>query len=186
MLHESKYPALLLNADWQPVQIYPLSTISWQEAIKAVIGDRVTVVEEYDIEVHSSRQAWRLPSVVALKEYVRRDQIATFSRFNVFLRDDYTCQYCGSEFETRQLTFDHVIPRAHGGTSSWYNVVSACGPCNHRKGSHLPKYVGMIPLKRPTEPTSWQLYVKARKMPQSRDLHETWRDYLYWDTELEP
>jgi len=106
--------------------------------------------------------------------------------FNVFLRDDYTCQYCGSEFETRQLTFDHVIPRAHGGTSTWHNVVSACGPCNHRKGSHLPKDVGMLPLKKPAEPTSWQLYVKARKMPQSRDLHETWRDYLYWDTELEP
>lgn len=186
MLHESKYPALLLNADWQPVQIYPLSTISWQEAIKAVIGDRVTVVEEYDQEIHSSRQSWRLPSVVALKEYVRRDQRATFSRFNVFLRDDYTCQYCGGEFETKQLTFDHVIPRAHGGNSSWHNVVSACSPCNHRKGSRLPKEVGMIPIKTPAEPTGWQLYVKARKMPQSKDLHESWRDYLYWDTELEP
>jgi len=186
MLHENKYPALLLNADWQPVQFHPLSTISWQETMKAVIGDRVAVVEEYDIEIHSSRQTWRLPSVVALRDYVRRDQKATFSRFNVFLRDDYTCQYCGYEFETRHLTFDHVIPRVNGGTSNWLNVVSACGPCNRRKGSHLSKEVGMAPLKRPTEPSGWQLYMKAKKMPKSRNLHKTWRDYLYWDTEIEP
>lgn len=184
MLHENQYPALLLNADWQPVQIYPLSTITWQEAIKAVISERVSVVEEYDTEIHSSRQSWRLPSVVALKEYINRDKKATFSRFNVFLRDNYECQYCGNEFETKQLTFDHVVPRARGGTSNWSNVVSACSTCNRQKGSASLKKAGMRLLKTPQEPTGWELYIKARKMPQSRNLHNTWIDYLYWDTEL--
>ena len=184
MIHDGQYPALLLNADWQPVHMHPLSTISWQDAIKAVISDRVTVVEEYDFEINSATQSWRLPSVVALKDYVRRDQTPTFSRYNVYLRDDFTCQYCGGEFETRLLTFDHVIPRAHGGKSLWNNVVAACSPCNHKKGSLLPKEAGMFPINTPKEPNAWDLYLRGRKLPH-KNLHETWRDYLYWDTELE-
>ena len=186
MLSNSEYPALLLNADWQPVHMHPLSTITWQDAVKAVYMDRVTVVEEYDIEVHSATRAWRLPSVVALKEYVRRDQTPTFSRYNVYLRDEFNCQYCGKRFETRLLSFDHVIPRAHGGRSSWQNVVAACSPCNHKKGSLLPKEANMFPINTPCEPTMWDLYGKGRKLPSKfTNLHETWRDYLYWDSELE-
>lgn len=184
MIRESQYPSLLLNADYQPVQMHPLSTISWQDAIKAVISDRVTVVEEYDYEIHSAVQSWRLPSVVALKDYVRRDQLPTFSRYNVFMRDNFTCQYCNRAFESRNLTFDHVIPRAAGGKSSWTNVVAACGPCNHRKGSKLPTEVKMFPINKPKAPNAWDLYLQGKKIPH-KHLHETWRDYLYWDTELE-
>ncbi|CAB4241690.1 McrA Restriction endonuclease [uncultured Caudovirales phage] len=184
MILEHQYPALLLNADWQPVQMHPLSTISWQDAIKAVVSDRVTVVSEYDVEIHSGTKAWKLPSVLALKDYVNRDQRPTFSRYNVFMRDKFTCQYCGGEFETRQLTFDHVIPRAAGGISSWTNVVAACSPCNHRKGSKLPKEIGMFPINTPKAPSAWDLYAQAKRIPH-KNLHESWRDYLYWDTELE-
>ena len=185
MILDNQYPALLLNADFQPVQMHPLSTISWQDAIKAVFSDRVTVVEEYDVDVHSGHQAWRLPSVVALKDYVRRDQTPTFSRYNVYLRDQFTCQYCGKPFETRHLTFDHVIPRAAGGVSSWTNVVASCSPCNHRKGSKLPAEAKMFPLHKPTAPSAWDLYARGKKLPRHGNLHESWRDYLYWDSELE-
>lgn len=148
--------------------------------------DRVTVVKEYDVEVHSATQSWRLPSVVALKEYVRRDQTPTFSRYNVYLRDAFTCQYCGNPFEARHLTFDHVIPRAHGGRSTWENVVAACSPCNHRKGSKLPHEIGMFPINKPVAPSSWDLHGKGRKLPTKyQNLHESWHDYLYWDSELE-
>jgi len=184
MIAENQYPALLLNADFQPVNMHPLSTITWQDAIKAVFADRVSVVEEYDVEVHSGHQAWRLPSVVALKDYVRRDQAPTFSRYNVYLRDAFTCQYCGNEFEARFLTFDHVIPRKHGGISSWQNVVASCSPCNHKKGSKLPSEAKMFPINKPTAPTAWQLYAQGKKRPY-KNLHESWRDYLYWDSELE-
>jgi len=184
MILEHQYPALLLNADWQPVQMHPLSTISWQDAIKSVVLDRVTIVSEYDIEIHSGKKAWKLPSVLALKDYVNRDQQPTFSRYNVFMRDKFTCQYCGRGFETRHLTFDHVIPRHHGGVSSWTNVVAACSPCNHRKGSRLPKDIGMFPINTPMAPSAWDLYSRARKIPH-KNLHESWRDYLYWDSELD-
>jgi 5-methylcytosine-specific restriction endonuclease McrA len=184
MLADNQFPALLLNADFQPFRIHPLSTLNWQDAIKAVFLDRVTVVEEYDQEIHSANRSWRLPSVIALKEYIKRDQHPTFSRYNVYLRDDFTCQYCGNEFEAKYLTFDHVVPRHHGGVSSWTNVVAACSPCNHRKGSKMPAEAKMFPLKRPIEPSTWDLFASGRQIPH-KTLHETWRDYLYWDSELE-
>ena len=184
MLAENSFPAPLLNADFQPVHMHPLSTVNWQDAIKAVISDRVIVVEEYQQEIHSASHTWRLPSVIALRDYVKRDQTPTFSRYNVYLRDNFTCQYCGQEFETRLLTFDHVVPRHHGGVSSWTNVVAACSPCNHRKGSMMPKEAHMFPMNKPVEPSMWQLYMRGRRLPRQY-LHETWRDYLYWDTELE-
>jgi len=186
MILDGQYPALLLNADFQPVQMNPLSTITWQDAIKAVISGRVNVVAEYDVDIHSATASWRLPSVLALKDYVKRDQSPTFSRYNVYLRDEFTCQYCAKEFETKKLTFDHVIPRAAGGVSSWTNVVAACGPCNHRKGSMLVHEARMNLLKKPVAPSAWDLYARGKKIPRNHaNLHETWRDYLYWDTELE-
>jgi 5-methylcytosine-specific restriction endonuclease McrA len=185
MIHDNQYPALLLNADFQPFSLFPLSTIPWQDAIKAVFSDRVSVVAEYDVDVHSATQAWRLPSVVALRDYIKRDAAPTFSRYNVYLRDEFTCQYCGKVFEARNLTFDHVIPRAAGGISSWTNVVAACGPCNHRKGSKLPTEARMFPLRKPVAPTAWDLNGRGRKLPRTHAaLHESWRDYLYWDVEL--
>lgn len=184
MLHLSQYPALLLNADFQPVSLHPLSTMNWQDAIKAVFQEKVNVVEEYDYEVRSGHASWRLPSVVVLKEYIRRDVVPTFNRYNIYLRDDFTCQYCGTEKDTRNLTFDHVLPRSKGGKTSWLNVVAACSPCNFRKGDKTLQRSGLRLMCTPREPTVWELYIKSKRLPHDH-LHETWRDYLYWDSELE-
>lgn len=127
-------PALVLNADYRPLSYYPLSLWSWQDAIKAVFLDRVNIIAEYDHAVSSPSFSMRLPSVVSLKTYVQPIRNPAFTRFNVFLRDKFECQYCGTRDE---LTFDHVIPRAHGGETTWHNVVAACSPCNLRKGSKL-------------------------------------------------
>ena len=114
-------PALVLNADYRPLSYYPLSLWSWQDAIKAVFLDRVNIVSEYDRQICSPSFAMRLPSVVSLKTYVKPSRTPAFTRFNVFLRDRFTCQYCGAHEE---LTFDHVIPRSKGGLTTWENVVS--------------------------------------------------------------
>src|SRR6187549_2756098 len=98
-------PALVLNADYTPLSYYPLSLWSWQTAIKAVFLDRVDIVASYVREVHSPSFQMHIPSVIALKQYVRPSEHPAFTRFNLFLRDKFTCQYCGS---TRDLTFDHV------------------------------------------------------------------------------
>ena len=72
----------------------------------------------------------RLPSVIALKQYVPLSRRPAFTRFNVFLRDRFACQYCGDTPGTSELTFDHVIPKSRGGLTSWDNVVAACSHCN--------------------------------------------------------
>ena len=116
------HPALVLNADFRPLSYYPLSLWSWQDAIKAVFLDRVNIVAEYDFAVSSPSFEMALPSVVSLKNYVRPSSTPAFTRFNVFLRDKFECQYCG---DTGELTFDHVIPRSKGGITSWTNVCAA-------------------------------------------------------------
>ena len=180
----SSYPALALNADFRPLSYFPLSLWSWQDAIKAVFLSRVTVISEYDRQVHSPSEAFTLPSVIALKEYVPMNRRPAFTRFNVFLRDVFSCQYCGGRYPAERLTFDHVVPRARGGRTRWTNVVTACEPCNLRKGHRLPREVGMFPLRRPDQPSNFELQQNGRLFPPNY-LHESWRDFLYWDSELE-
>ncbi len=178
-------PALVLNADYRPLSYFPLSLWSWQDTIKAVFLERVNILSEYDREVRSPSFRMRLPSVIALREYVATSRYPAFTRFNVFLRDRFSCQYCGYHHSTPDLTFDHVVPRSKGGRTVWENVVTACSACNLRKGSRLPSQCGMHPRQKPWRPLSSQLQENGRSFPPNY-LHESWRDYLYWDTELEP
>ena len=92
--HLDRQPALVLNADFRPLSYFPLSVWGWQDAIKAVFMERVNVLSEYDTVVHSPSTEFRLPSVISLKDYVQTSRRAAFTRFNVFLRDKFTCQYC--------------------------------------------------------------------------------------------
>jgi len=174
-------PALVLNADFRPLSYYPLSLWPWQEAIKAAVLDRVTVLAEYDQVVHSQRHEFRLPSVVVLKEFLHPQKRVAFTRFNLFLRDEFSCQYCGARGD---LTFDHVVPRSRGGITSWENVVAACSPCNLRKGSKTLKQVGMQLQRIPRAPSPDEMLAHGRRFPPHY-LHESWMDYLYWDSELE-
>lgn len=161
----SGYPVLVLNADFRPLSYFPLSLWSWQEAVKAVVSDRVNVVSEYEREIRSPSSRMRLPSVISLKEYVPAPNRPAFTRFNVFLRDHFTCQYCGQDFATHDLTFDHVIPRALGGRTTWGNVVAACSPCNVKKGHKLVAQAGMRLLNWPKEPRNFQLQENGRSFP---------------------
>ncbi len=179
----SQCPALVLNADFRPLSYFPLSVWSWQDAVKAIFRDSVTVVSEYNRTVKSPSLEMRLPSVLVLRDYVPERRTPAFTRFNVFLRDGWTCQYCGDRFRTHELTFDHVIPRSRGGRTSWSNIVTACHSCNVQKGDALPEEVGMFPQTDPAAPTIFALQSKGRKFPPNF-LHESWRDFLYWDTEL--
>jgi 5-methylcytosine-specific restriction endonuclease McrA len=175
-------PALVLNADYRPLSYYPLSLWSWQDTIKAVFLDRVNIVSFYDKTIRSPSSELRLPSVVSLKSYITPSRHPAFTRFNVFLRDKFSCQYCGQRDE---LTFDHVIPRSKGGQTTWENVVAACSPCNLSKGDKLPRQVNMFPQQKPYAPSVYDLHQNGRLFPPNY-LHESWLDYLYWDTELEP
>lgn len=178
-------PALVLNADFRPLSYFPLSLWSWQDAIKAVFLERVNIIDHYDICVRSPSLEIQLPSVVSLKEYVPAARHPAFTRFNVFLRDRFTCQYCGEPYPSHELTFDHLVPRSRGGRTIWTNVVTACATCNLWKGNRLPRESRMYPRHRPIQPTTYMLQENGRAFPPNY-LHESWRDYLYWDTELDP
>ncbi len=183
-MDKSINPSLVLNADFRPLSYYPLSLCSWQDAIKSVFLDRVSVIESYEEEVHSPSTTFKLPSVIALKDYVKCLRKPAFTRFNVFLRDNFCCQYCNQKFSANDLTFDHITPKYLNGKTTWTNVVSACTLCNLSKGRRLLRYTDMILIKSPVKPTSMQLLNNGKNFPPNY-LHKSWRDYLYWDTELE-
>jgi 5-methylcytosine-specific restriction endonuclease McrA len=177
----SGWPALVLNADYRPLSYYPLSLWPWQEVIKAVFLERVDVISNYDHVVRSPSFEMQLPSVVALKNYVAQDRPPAFTRFNLFLRDAFICQYCGSP---EDLTFDHITPRSRGGRTTWENIVTACAPCNLAKGGRTPREAQMTVFRTAHRPTMYELQEQGRRFPPNH-LHSSWLDYLYWDIELE-
>ena len=168
----SGWPCLVLNADFRPLSYYPLSLWPWQEVIKAVFLDRVDVVSTYDQEVRSPSFAMKLPSVVSLKSYVAQDRPPAFTRFNLFLRDGFACQYCGAKPGVHELTLDHVVPRAHGGLTEWTNIVTCCVPCNARKADRTPEQARMSLPRPPARPE----HMPAVSLSEA--AHESWHGYL--------
>ncbi len=177
-----KCPALVLNADFRPLSYYPLSIWCWQDAVKSVFLDRVSIVSNYKRKIRSPSFEMNLPSVIALKSFIQPSKNPNFTRFNVFLRDKFSCQYCGDK---KDLTFDHLLPKSRGGLTDWNNVVTACSSCNVRKGGKLYKDCDLKLANKPFAPTVEDLHRKGRNFPPNF-LHESWMDYLYWDIELQP
>lgn len=168
----------------QPLSWGPLSVWSWQDALVAVLQDRVNRIVDYEIEARSSSRSFRIPSVVALKRFHKRRKVA-FTRYHVFLRDRFSCQYCGKTMPAKDLTFDHVVPRCRGGVSSWSNVVTCCQKDNLAKGSRSLRESGMRLLCAPAEPTPHQIDEAAKRYSPRNNLHRTWHDFLYWDADLD-
>ena len=177
-----KCPALVLNADFRPLSYYPLSIWCWQDAVKSVFLDRVSIVSNYKRKIRSPSFEMNLPSVIALKNFIQPSKNPNFTRFNVFLRDKFACQYCG---DRKDLTFDHLLPKSRGGLTDWNNVVTACSSCNVKKGGKLYKDCELKLANKPYAPTVEDLHRNGRNFPPNF-LHESWMDYLCWDIELEP
>ena len=149
----SAFPALVLNADYQPLSYYPLSLWGWQDTVKAIFLDRVAVVSHYDRVIRSPGFEFRLPSVVALKQYIPQDRRPPFTRFNVFLRDRFACQYCRRPHAAQELTFDHVVPalaRRQDGVEPTSSPPAPAATCS--KGNRLPHECGMQPMAKPVDP----------------------------------
>ena len=174
-------PALILNADYRPLSYFPLSLWPWQEAIKAVYLKRVNVAAEYEEVVRSEKLTLPLPSVIVLKNYVVPTKTVPFTRATLFLRDEFTCQYCG--YKGKDLTFDHVVPKSRGGKTRWDNVVAACQSCNLRKAAKTTSQAGFKLKKVPTKPSPEVLLNKGKKFPPS-DMHKSWSDFLYFEKDF--
>lgn len=169
---------LLLNADAQPLSLLPLSTISWQNAIKAYYLQKVDIIKHYEDKfINGVSIQMPMPSVVMLRKFHRRPKVAKFSRRNLYVRDNYKCQYCGEKFISDHLTIDHVIPKSLGGGTSWENCATACRPCNSDKGSKLIK-----PINTPINP-SWYHINNSSKYFNITIPDPAWQDYIQWPEE---
>jgi len=173
---------LLIGADGIAISIIP-----WTRAMLLLITGKAVVLQESDHIVSSASESWFVPEVMMYTKKIRKKKRKpTFSRFGIFYRDQWTCQYCGKKGTGKNLTFDHVLPRKHGGVTSWTNIVTACQPCNWKKADKLLKDSGMKLKVMPKAPTE-QLPVFL--MYQEGTHPESWKGYLmssgYWNAELE-
>ncbi len=142
--------ALLLNASFEPLQV-----ISWQKALQLFFSGKVEVVESSDREIRSVSITIRMPLVIRLIKFANhrtRKNIVRFTRNNIFLRDNHTCQYCGGTPPRSYLTMDHVIPVVKGGKKTWDNIVTACRNCNVKKGGRTPEEASMKIRQSPKQP----------------------------------
>jgi 5-methylcytosine-specific restriction endonuclease McrA len=164
---------LLLNADMQPVSLLPLSVVDWQEAIRYLVLNKVEVLEWHDRVVRSANWETQVPAVIMLREYQKPKSTMRLSKRNIFLRDEYACQYCGCEVTEGSATLDHVLPVSKGGKTTWENSATACKPCNYRKAASTK----MKPKNLPYKPHFWDLVEKRRKRGFHLQ-HPSWANYL--------
>lgn len=164
--------ALILNASYEPLRI-----VSWQKALVLWFQDKVEILEYHKAFVRSVAKTFDLPSVMRLKAYIKPKRIdgVRFCRENVYIRDNFTCQYCAKKFVHKDLTLDHVFPASKGGPKNWTNVVTACRKCNQIKADRTPEKANMPLLKTPRIPT-WlpvlEHEILTEKIPSS------WKDYV--------
>jgi 5-methylcytosine-specific restriction endonuclease McrA len=171
---------LLLNASYEPLKV-----VHWQKAVTLWCQGKVEVISVYDREIRAVSVSFKLPSVIRLLRYIkikRRFDYVPFSRANIYARDRHQCQYCGVGFGTAELTFDHVVPVAQGGRKDWENIVTCCITCNRRKGGRTPRQADMRLIRPPRRPNRAPA---VRITFGLRDAPESWRDYVYWNVELE-
>ncbi len=158
---------VVLNATYEPITI-----VSSKRALILYLEGKAMIVEEHpDLVVRSPNQTFPVPTSIVLKHFVKGRMVfrtkALLTQRNLFIRDQYTCQYCGrnkqqlksSEFLTR----DHVMPRHIGGRDIWENVVTCCNSCNNKKAYHLLEDINMTLLKIPTAPTIFELWTRQQK-----------------------
>lgn len=146
---------IVLNADYQFINI-----IDWKKAMVLVIQNKVDVIKYSDRIIKTVNQAFKLPMVIKLvylAQVIYKKRI-TFSKVNIFIRDDYVCAYCGKKMKThkKDATIDHVLPRARGGKDTWENCVTACLDCNNAKGNKTPEEFGVQLRYKPYQPSLTQ------------------------------
>ena len=172
----------------------PLEWINFRQAARLQFLDMIAYVcGEPLFTLHGGtnartrrRSTIEINSIVATygNHRMRDSYTPPLSNRTLFQRDNHLCMYCGQSFCSRDLSRDHVTPLSQGGQNHWTNVVTACSACNLRKGNKTTREADMVPRQKPYQPTTWQLQENGRAFPPNY-LHESWRDYLYWDVELE-
>ena len=168
---------LLLNQTYEP-----LGTVSVARAVIMTFKDTVTV-EEFDGErvLRSARAEFRVPSVIRRRTYInirRRREAAGMKRLRIYMRDKFRCQYCGEKKAAGELTLDHIMPRSRGGDNSPVNIVTACVPCNNRKGDRTPAEARMPLL---TSQSALRVKLERVVLCHYAEARAEWRKYIFMD-----
>jgi 5-methylcytosine-specific restriction endonuclease McrA len=157
---------VVLNATYEPITV-----VSSKRALLMFLEGKAIIVEEHpNLVVRSPRQTFPIPLMIALKHYIKGRRVfrtpALLTQKNLFVRDAYTCQYCGrtrNQMKSHEfLTRDHIHPVAKGGKDEWTNVVTSCSTCNNKKADKLLDDVNMVLLKVPTVPTIFELWTRQQ------------------------
>jgi hypothetical protein len=181
---------LVLSKTWEAYD-----RVSWERAFVLICGGedgrkKVEVIE-YDARIvrSGSLREWKVPSVIRFFEALT-PQIRglRFSRQNIYARDKGTCQYCGTRVKLSEFEYEHVIPRARGGKTTWENIVVACTPCNQRKGGRTPAEAAMRLLSSPRRPEK-ELGTRRLSLAWQHGMPAAWKGYMrsatYWGGELD-
>jgi 5-methylcytosine-specific restriction endonuclease McrA len=156
-------PVLVLNANFEPINV-----CDTRRALGLILMNKASLVLNGRGEIQTVSQAFPAPSIIRLERMVKRPhQMVRLTKREIFRRDNYTCQYCGSH--PVRLTVDHVVPRHLGGEHSWENLVTACPACNLKKGGRIPEQANMSLLRRPYEPPASAHYLFGRYLENNQE-----------------
>jgi 5-methylcytosine-specific restriction endonuclease McrA len=192
---------LVLNRLWQAVNVTTVKralTLLFQGQAQVVLSrddgsfqtfnfsqwHTLSAREPHHESIHTVSVRIRVPRVILLALFDRLPQKEVkFTRHNIFERDKNTCQYCGQQFDRRDLNLDHVIPRDRGGPTTWENIVCSCIDCNTRKGNRTPREADMRLIRKPKKPR-WRPFLQINF---NLSLHDSWKHFIdlaYWNVEL--
>jgi 5-methylcytosine-specific restriction endonuclease McrA len=183
-------PCLVLNADYSPITV-----ISWQKAIVWYyrhISENINTIEIIDYHtddfITTSSKPHHIPAIIKVCKYIRLSRSRVhFCRKNLFLRDNYTCQYCNTKLHIYQLTYDHIVPKSRcsympkNKCTNWTNIVTSCVVCNRKKGNRTPEEANMQLVKSPYEPKYSDRYLpwydEAIRIYQTYNI-EIWKPFI--------
>ncbi len=163
-----KDPVLVLNANFEPLNVCTI-----RRAMGLIFAEKASMLLNGRGEVHTARSQFPAPSIIRLDRMVKRPRPQVkLNKQEIFRRDNYTCQYCGSHSD--DLTLDHIIPRRLGGRHSWQNLVTACRACNHSKGGRTVEQANMALLSKPSTPAATAEYIFSRYLKANQE----WSNYI--------
>lgn len=169
------HSTLILNSDGSPVSYIPLSIVNWKEAVSYLISGKAIALDWHDNwVVRSQRFSTKVPAVMILVKFQKKKNLVRFSKGNVFLRDNYTCQYCSKAVDKKDATLDHILPLSYGGKTTWENTTTACSPCNSLKGNNKK----IVPNRKPYRPNYYELVEKRKQLGFLNHYHPSWKQYL--------
>ena len=169
----TRAPVLVLNLNYVPINVCTV-----RRGIILVGKGKAELLENHRGQLRTIDAVIEAPSIIRLVYLVKRPFLPRkLSKKEVFLRDRFTCQYCGKK--SQDLTLDHVVPRRQNGSHSWNNVVAACTRCNLRKAGRTPAEANMRLVKEPRVPDPNPYLIL-----QNRSILEEWRPYIPWNVGL--